>query len=438
MWVGDNGPIPLKTYQALGQSIYAADLGLTNDPAMSIAGLATIAGKNQDPWSQYALTHQKYSATDNPEFWQGAADLRKSLPDIQSYEAKDPFDTFMEKYAPFVPLAVAGAGYLSGLGGASGALGDVAAEQAAAPVFDAAMTPISAEGASGIGAGAVSESGGAGYFGGIGSSGAAGSGYSIPGFGGAAGSSAIPEIGIGGAAGSSATPALFSGSELATAFPGAYAASNAPGALSNAFSIGKTASSLSDIAKAIGNNAGAVGALIGSLTGKKPETVSGASSRPAWMNQGLPSIPQRQMVSNKIQGDPYRYGMGPQQALYTDQSGQVYQPQNFGMVGGQQFGIPIAKAHGGSIHGEGGLSRAFNYVEGGGNGQADDVPAKLSSGEYVMDADIVSALGDGNNDAGAKILDKFRENIRKHKRGAAVKDIPPKAKPVQQYLKGAK
>lgn len=42
-------------------------------------------------------------------------------------------------------------------------------------------------------------------------------------------------------------------------------------------------------------------------------------------------------------------------------------------------------------------------------------PAALSEGEYVIPADVVSMLGDGNSDAGAKILDQFCKQIRKEK-----------------------
>ena len=76
------------------------------------------------------------------------------------------------------------------------------------------------------------------------------------------------------------------------------------------------------------------------------------------------------------------------------------------------------------------------YLRGGGGGQEDDIPAQLSAGEYVMDADVVAALGDGNPEAGARKLDKMRENIRTHKRSASAKKIPPKAKKPEQYLKG--
>lgn len=78
---------------------------------------------------------------------------------------------------------------------------------------------------------------------------------------------------------------------------------------------------------------------------------------------------------------------------------------------------------------------ALGYLRGTTKGQDDKIPAALSDGEYVMDADVVSALGDGNNEAGAAALDKMRENIRRHKRSAPSSKIPPKAKKPERYLK---
>lgn len=75
------------------------------------------------------------------------------------------------------------------------------------------------------------------------------------------------------------------------------------------------------------------------------------------------------------------------------------------------------------------------YVRGKGDGQSDDIPAMLADGEYVFDADVVAALGNGSNEAGAEILDKMREAIRKHKRSAPPGKIPPKAKSPLEYLK---
>jgi hypothetical protein len=74
------------------------------------------------------------------------------------------------------------------------------------------------------------------------------------------------------------------------------------------------------------------------------------------------------------------------------------------------------------------------YVQGGGGGQSDVIDARLSPGEYVMDSDVVSALGDGSNEAGAKMLDQMREHIRAHKRSAPASKIPPKAKQPLAYL----
>lgn len=80
----------------------------------------------------------------------------------------------------------------------------------------------------------------------------------------------------------------------------------------------------------------------------------------------------------------------------------------------------------------------IGYVGGGTTGQGDKIPAMLSDGEFVVDADTVAALGDGNNAAGASALEQMRQNIRKHKRSAPVSKIPPKAKKPEQYLKGVK
>ena len=76
-------------------------------------------------------------------------------------------------------------------------------------------------------------------------------------------------------------------------------------------------------------------------------------------------------------------------------------------------------------------------VHGEGDGQSDDIPAMLADGEYVIDAETVAQIGNGSTKAGAKALNKFRENIRAHKRGAPIDKIPPKTKALTSYLKGA-
>jgi len=77
-------------------------------------------------------------------------------------------------------------------------------------------------------------------------------------------------------------------------------------------------------------------------------------------------------------------------------------------------------------------------VHGAGDGQSDDIPAMLADGEYVIDAETVAQIGNGSTKAGAQALDKFRENIRSHKRSAPINKIPPKTKALTSYLRGAK
>ena len=88
--------------------------------------------------------------------------------------------------------------------------------------------------------------------------------------------------------------------------------------------------------------------------------------------------------------------------------------------------------------GGGALGAVARLVRGGGSGRDDTVNARLSDGEYVMDAETVAMLGDGSTDAGAKRLDAMRAQLRKHKgRVMAKGKFSPNAKSPLAYLKGA-
>jgi len=65
------------------------------------------------------------------------------------------------------------------------------------------------------------------------------------------------------------------------------------------------------------------------------------------------------------------------------------------------------------------------------------VPAQIADGEYVFPASFVTALGGGDNKRGAEILDGLREKLREHKRQAPISKIPPKAKAPLEYIKKA-
>lgn len=101
----------------------------------------------------------------------------------------------------------------------------------------------------------------------------------------------------------------------------------------------------------------------------------------------------------------------------------------FNRPDGQRF---RAYADGGEVFSTGGDTSDAVYGHGG--GQDDVVDARLAPGEFVFDADAVSALGDGNNEEGVRKLETMREAIRRHKRAAPPDKIPPRAKPITKYL----
>jgi hypothetical protein len=116
----------------------------------------------------------------------------------------------------------------------------------------------------------------------------------------------------------------------------------------------------------------------------------------------------------------------------------IMNPTGMARGGGvHRAGCGCSMCHGGAL-GRYAAGGAFVSQGAGTGGQGDAVSARLSPGEYVMDADVVSALGDGDNASGAAKLDEMRERIRAHKRGAPADSIPPKAKSPLAYLKGAR
>lgn len=152
--------------------------------------------------------------------------------------------------------------------------------------------------------------------------------------------------------------------------------------------------------------------------------------------------------------DWYRFGMGPAMDIPagTDLSAATspYAGYGPGTLGEETFravsGIPAAPqeqpagmAHGGSMGYARGSSRESFAVNGPGTGRSDDIPAVLSDGEYVIDAETVALLGDGSSKAGAKKLDQMRVNIRKHKgRNLAKGKFSVNAKAPEKYLSGGR
>ena len=96
------------------------------------------------------------------------------------------------------------------------------------------------------------------------------------------------------------------------------------------------------------------------------------------------------------------------------------------MTGEQTF------AGGGGISSLGGYSDGGRLLKGPGTGLSDDIPAtignkqpaRLAEGEFVVSSDVVSGLGGGSTDAGAKQLYAMMDRVRKNAHGTK-KQIKP-------------
>jgi len=82
-------------------------------------------------------------------------------------------------------------------------------------------------------------------------------------------------------------------------------------------------------------------------------------------------------------------------------------------------------AKGGVMSGLGGYSDGGRMLKGPGDGMSDSIPgvignkqpARLADGEFVVPADVVSHLGNGSTDAGARKLYSMMDKIRKARTG---------------------
>ena len=126
-------------------------------------------------------------------------------------------------------------------------------------------------------------------------------------------------------------------------------------------------------------------------------------------------------------------------SYYQQQQEQQQQQQQ------DQFDNPFGFAAGGlatkhpagdpQFYSQGGLGNM--YVRGDGDGTSDSVPAMLANNEFVIPADVVSALGNGSSEAGAGILEKFMCEIRNHKQAHDPSELPPQSKGPLEYLSSA-
>lgn len=173
-----------------------------------------------------------------------------------------------------------------------------------------------------------------------------------------------------------------------------------------------------------GDNYGKIGAAVA------PTLMDALSPK-----QNMPGAPEE---DPRYKGSPYRYNLAKNFTGATPvQPNPYYRPTGLGYAAGgdvmmyaggsfddeprgddQGFGY----AAGGQL---GGYSDGGRMLKGPGDGMSDSIPAvigkrqpaRLADGEFVVPADVVSHLGNGSTDAGAKRLYGMMDKIRKARTG---------------------
>ena len=120
-------------------------------------------------------------------------------------------------------------------------------------------------------------------------------------------------------------------------------------------------------------------------------------------------------------------------AAEAERQAAMYVPPSYdnggGAGGGAAGGVmpdALRYAHGGTAQSHlGGYSDGGRLLKGPGDGMSDNIPAqigakqpaRLADGEFVVSADVVSHLGNGSTDAGAKRLYKMMDQVRQARTG---------------------
>jgi len=106
------------------------------------------------------------------------------------------------------------------------------------------------------------------------------------------------------------------------------------------------------------------------------------------------------------------------------------------MVGEQPMYQAMARGGTSDLGGYSDYARGGRMLKGPGDGMSDNIPAtiagkrpaRLADGEFVIPADVVSHLGNGSTDAGAKQLYAMMDKVRKARTGrkAQGREINPR------------
>jgi hypothetical protein len=152
------------------------------------------------------------------------------------------------------------------------------------------------------------------------------------------------------------------------------------------------------------------------------------SSAPAPVQESVAQLSKQQQEYFNRPNVAWDWDKMQQNATARNMSLPEFMAQSWPTIASGQYNVAL-KAMGGPL---------ARFARGAGSGRDDTIDAKLSDGEYVIDAETVALLGDGSNKAGAQMLDKMRREIRAQKGKALARGkISPDAKSPLAYLRGA-
>lgn len=165
----------------------------------------------------------------------------------------------------------------------------------------------------------------------------------------------------------------------------------------------------------------AAGLALGMVGNKPPEAIQAIQELPPSIQEYF-NKPNINWDWNKLMQDSNMANQSLSEYIATNwpiiTAGKYNSPQTFNLQ---------KAAHGGAMN---------NLAQGSGSGRDDTINAKLSDGEYVIDAETVALIGDGSTKEGAKRLDDMRRQIRMQKGKALAKGkFSPNAKSPMNYLK---
>ena len=180
-------------------------------------------------------------------------------------------------------------------------------------------------------------------------------------------------------------------------------------------------------------------------TSLKPDSAANALDKKKLLGAGMLGMmtarPKTNMPTSTYSGTTPRFSFNPATGQYTRMA-------DGGMAGGGEMfnyagaSSPVVRLATGGISDLGGYSDGGRLLKGPGDGVSDSIPAmiggkqpaRLADGEFVVPARIVSEIGNGSTEAGARKLYAMMDRVQKARRKTTGKKQVAKNTRADRYL----